>query len=380
MKKRTFWMKKIERAWKRKTVVWLSGVRRVGKTVLCQSLPGIEYFDCESPSARRRMSDPEVFLRSLGNRRVVLDEVHRLMNPSELLKLAADHFPGCQILATGSSTLQATAKFRDTLTGRKAEVWLTPMISEDLREFRSGGLRERLSRGGLPPFFLGIDAGEGSYQAWLDSYWAKDILVLFRLQYQASFQRFFELLLGNSGGIFEASRYARPCEISRTTVAHYLASLEMTWVAHVIRPHSTHPATEITSAPKVYAFDTGFVYAFKGCNVDRPEDAGLLWEHYVLNEIMARGLGRAARYWRDKRGHEVDFVIARPGAPLIAIECKWSSDGFDSKGLRAFRRQYPEGENWCVCADETSHYLRKEGGLEVVFMGIEALARKLEGR
>ena len=57
----------------------------------------------------------------------VLDEIHRLPNPSELLKIAADHYPDIRILSTGSSTLGASARFRDTLAGRKQEVWLTPM-------------------------------------------------------------------------------------------------------------------------------------------------------------------------------------------------------------------------------------------------------------
>jgi predicted AAA+ superfamily ATPase len=36
----------------------------------------------------------------------------------------------------------------------------------------------------------------------------------------------------------------------------------------------------------------------------------MLWEHFVLNEIIARSQSREVFYWRDKRGHEVDFVIA----------------------------------------------------------------------
>jgi len=48
------------------------------------------------------------------------------------LKIAADHFPETRVIATGSSTLEASAKFRDTLTGRRETVWLTPMIAADL--------------------------------------------------------------------------------------------------------------------------------------------------------------------------------------------------------------------------------------------------------
>ena len=99
---RPFWTDRIENAWQKCSVIWLSGVRRVGKTTLCQSLAGTEYFDCELPRVRRQMQDPEGFLDSLKGKRVVLDEIHRLDNPSELLKIAADHYPDIKLIATGS--------------------------------------------------------------------------------------------------------------------------------------------------------------------------------------------------------------------------------------------------------------------------------------
>ena len=132
MVKRHFWLNKIAEGLQKRSVLWLSGVRRVGKTVLCKSLPNIEYFDCELPRVRKMMEDPQSFLDDLKGRTVVMDEVHRLANPSEVLKIAADHFPETKIVATGSSTLGASAKFKDTLSGRKYELWLTPMITEDL--------------------------------------------------------------------------------------------------------------------------------------------------------------------------------------------------------------------------------------------------------
>ena len=61
----------------------------------------------------------------------------------------------------------------------------------------------------------------------MDAYWAKDIQELFRLERRASFQRFVELLMAQSCGIFEATRFAAPCEVSRTTITNYLAVLEV---------------------------------------------------------------------------------------------------------------------------------------------------------
>ena len=226
MIKRTFWIKLIEDAWRRKNIIWLSGVRRSGKTVLAQSLShGIEYFDCELPRVRRQMEDPERFLDGLKGKRVVLDEIHRLSNPAELLKIGADHYPTVRLLATGSSTLEAARKFRDTLAGRRVVLWLTPMMSRDLEDFGAPVIRHRLEKGGLPPFFMARTDMEREYQDWLDAYWSKDILELFRLERKDSFQKFFELLLAQSGGIFEANAFARPCEVSRGTINHYLAFL-----------------------------------------------------------------------------------------------------------------------------------------------------------
>jgi len=147
--------------------VWLSGVRRVGKTSLGQSLPSVEHFDCELPRVRRVLEDPQQFLDGQGAKRLALDEIHRLDNPSALLKIAADHYPQIRILATGSSTLGASTKFRDTLAGRKAEIWLTPMVSTDLLAFENMELRHRFLHGGLPPFFLAEALPERDFQEWM---------------------------------------------------------------------------------------------------------------------------------------------------------------------------------------------------------------------
>lgn len=370
---RQFWKKRIEESWARRSILWLSGVRRVGKTFLARSVSETEYFDCELPRVRRRLEDPETFLEQYRGRRLILDEVHRLENPSELLKIAADHFPDVKILATGSSTLGASARFRDTLAGRKAELWLTPMNFADLDDFGRPEIDRRLLRGGLPPFFLADESPERDFQEWMDSYWAKDIQELFRLERRQSFQKFANMLMSQSGGIFEATRFARPCEVSRTTIGNYLAVLEATFVVHVLRPFSSRRAHEIVSAPKVYAFDTGFVCYHRGWDVLRPEDRGILWEHLVLNEIHARLQSREVCYWRDKRGHEVDFVVARRGHPPIAIECKWSAVDLEATGLQAFLRQYPKAFAFVVARDVTRKFTRRYGDRAVHFVSLAEL-------
>ncbi len=316
------------------------------------------------------MADPESFLDGLKGKRIVLDEIHRLDNPSELLKIAADHYPDIQIMATGSSTLGASSKFRDTLTDRKRELWLSPMLTDDLKDFDHKDLKHRFLRGGLPALFMAKDFPEKDFQEWVDSYWAKDIQELFRLERRHSFQKFFELLMVQSGGMFEASSFAAPCEVSRTTISNYLSVLEATYVVSVIRPFHTHMATEIVAAPKVYAFDTGFFCYYRGWDSLRQDDLGTLWEHFVLNEIQGHLQTRDIQYWRDKHGHEIDFILKPRGKPPIAIECKWQAGHVENKNIEAFLKVYPKASVLVVSNDTKQSYPRKIGTAVIKYVNL----------
>ena len=115
---RPFWLQRIEAAWRDVPIAWLCGVRRAGKTTLAESLGAdrILYVNCDLPSVEDMVRDPQVFFRGCSKPVVVFDEIHQLRDPTRLLKIGADVFPHLKILATGSSTLAASRKFRDTLS------------------------------------------------------------------------------------------------------------------------------------------------------------------------------------------------------------------------------------------------------------------------
>jgi len=354
-------------------------VRRSGKTTLVRAIEGASYHDCELVRVRRSLEDPELFFRDADAKTIVLDEVHRLPNPSEVLKVAADHFPDLRIVATGPSTLAAREKFRDTLTGRKRDIWLVPMILADLVAFGSTDLDRRMLRGGLPPFFLDDAIDDAAYEEWIASYWAKDLSELFVVDKKAAFTRLVELLFMQSGGMFESQRLATACGVSRPTVQHWLSILETTLLATTLRPFHGGGAAEIRSQPKVYAFDTGFVAYFRGWDALRDEDRGALLEHLVLGEIAARFGTSRLHYWRDKAGHEVDFVLEiGRRRELVAIECKSSAASLDPAGLAALRRRHPRGRNLCVTLRSTETFTKRFGELEVEHVPYLELPARLD--
>jgi len=367
MIKRPFWTDRLVAAWKQASIVWLTGPRRAGKTVLAQSLPDAEFLNCDLPSVAERLRDPESFFRSVKKKFVVLDEVHQLPDPSRLLKIGADAFPKLKILATGSSMLAATQKFRDSLTGRKRVVALVPVLHEELSAFGVTDLRERLLRGGLPPALLAKEYNPEFYAEWLDSYFARDVQELFRLEKRAGFLRVLELLMRQSGGMLDVTKLAAESQISRPAVTNWLEVYQITHVAHLVRPFSAGGRREIVAQPKVFGFDTGLVCHARGWDHLRTEDCGVLWEHLVLDTLIAAGAPKI-HFWRDKQQREVDFVVPHGRAAVDAIECKWNPEAFETRGLAAFREQYLKGKNYVVSPLNGPSYERVQGGLKITIV------------
>lgn len=232
---------------------------------------------------------------------MVFDEVHQLPDPSRLLKIGADEFPKLKILATGFSTLAATQKFRDSLTGRKRVIALVPVLHEELPAFGVTDVRDRLLRGGLP------------------------------------------------------------------TVTNWLEVYQATQVIHLVRPFSGVGRHEIVAQPRVFGFNTGFTAHARSWDTLRAEDCGLLYEHLVLDALMAAGVPQL-HFWRDQQQREVDFVLPRGRDRVETVECKWRPDAFETRSLAAFRESYPKGRNFVVSPLPGPGYTRVIPGLPIEFV------------
>ena len=367
MIERPYWQQRIEVAWSEAPIAWLCGVRRAGKTTLAQALGNERalYINCDLPSVEEMVRDPQMFYRSCEKPVVVFDEIHQLRDPARLLKIGADLFPRLKILATGSSTLAASRKFRDTLAGRKRLVHLLPVLLEELPAFGGAALSRRLLHGGLPSALMADAKKPALYREWLDSFFARDIQRLFGFRDVNRFNAFFEYCLRLSGGQFEQTRAASAVGITRPTVESHLRALEITHAVTLVRPFHGGGQNEIVRQPKVYAFDTGFVSWARGWEPLRPEDCGALWEHLVLESLQARFTDEPIRYWRDKQGREVDFVLARRRDEVDVVECKWNPGAFDGAALKVFRSAYPKGRNYLVTPSASPAYQKRLGGLKV---------------
>lgn len=371
---RPYWISRITKAWNTRSIVWLSGVRRVGKTTIAKMIEGCRYLNCDLPSVQRQLEDPESYFHFLEEQCIVFDEIHRLNNPALTLKIAADEFPNLKILATGSSTLSATKKFRDSLTGRKVTIYLPPVLwTETIEQFGIHDLDRRLLHGGLPEQLQSENTDHAFYAEWIDSFYARDIQELFGIRNRHGFLKLMKILFMQSGGTLDYSRLSKQSELSRPTVILHIEALQTAHAVYLVIPYHGGGKREIVKMPKVYAFDTGMASFIRGWNDIRQEDRGLLWEHLVLDALRSHYNYYQIHYWRDKSGREIDFVISPGKNKTIACECKINPDNFDPGSLKKFREHHPNGENYCICPVIEHAYRKKYDSLIVEFISIRHL-------
>jgi predicted AAA+ superfamily ATPase len=70
MVSRPFWLNRIVTCWSKAPIVWLSGVRRVGKTIAAE-VADADFLNCDLRSSQQILADPEAFYRSLTKPRLI---------------------------------------------------------------------------------------------------------------------------------------------------------------------------------------------------------------------------------------------------------------------------------------------------------------------
>ncbi len=103
-------------AWRRHNVVWLAGSAR-GQTLLCQSLDHVEYFDCELRRSAGRWRIPSRFSKASKQGRRWTKSTAGESSSCSSSRPTTFRRPH---RGDGSSSLGASSKFGDTLTGGKA--------------------------------------------------------------------------------------------------------------------------------------------------------------------------------------------------------------------------------------------------------------------
>lgn len=314
-------------------IVAITGPRQSGKTTLARAtFPDRPYVSLEDLDQRQfAQEDPRGFLgRFRGG--AILDEVQRTPDLFSYLQSEVDDNPAPgRFVLTGSHRFGLLTGISQSLAGRAAMFSLLPFSLGELAatDLAPDSLNHLLFGGLYPPVHdRRLDPGPW-YANYNRTYVERDVRQLVNVRDLTTFQRFVALCAGRSGQLLNLSALASDAGVSHTTARGWLSILEAGYIVHLVKPHHANFNKRLVKTPKLYFIDTGLACRLLGLEeadqLDSHPLRGALFETWVAGELLKsrlnRGLESSLFFWRDRAGHEVDFILDTP-AGLMPIEVK----------------------------------------------------------
>ncbi len=340
--------------------VLIYGARRVGKTVLLQSvakdfngrvlsLNGEDY-DAQSLLATRSIANYRNLLSGIGL--LAIDEAQNIPEIGKIIKLIVDELPGIRVIATGSSSFDLLNKTGEPLVGRAFQFLLSPFSQQELSSVESAletkqNLERRLVYGCYPDVVaLEENMRKEEYlRDIVNAYLLKDILAVDGVKNAGKMHELLRLIAFQVGGEVSYEELGRRLGMSKNTVERYLFLLEKVFVVYRVGAFSCNLRKEVTKAGKWYFCDNGIRNAVIGAfaPLSLRQDTGALWENYLISERRKNAFNAASpldcRFWRTYDGQEIDLVCESSGA-LSAYEFKWGDK--TPRVPAAFASAYPQ--------------------------------------
>ena len=323
-------------------VVALLGARQVGKTTLARQLAAaysepVAWFDLEDPADLARLDDPGLELRPLEGL-VVLDEIHRLPDIFQLLRVLADRpGPPARFLVLGSASPELLRQTSESLAGRVAFHELDGFGLDEVDNL------ERLwLRGGFPRSYLA--RSEPASRGWRDGFirtlLARDLPELGSTIPSATLRRFWAMLAHWHGQIWNGAEFARAFGVSHATVRRYLDLLTSVFVVRQLQPWFENISKRQVRSPKVYIGDSGILHALLGLTtrtdiVSHPK-VGASWEGFVIQQIahLLRASAEQCYHWSTHTGAKLDLLVM-DGARRYGFDVKRSEAPKLTRSMRS---------------------------------------------
>jgi predicted AAA+ superfamily ATPase len=339
-------------------MAFVAGPRQVGKTTLALDLPDADagYLNWDIPEHRERILKGELPPAPLW----VFDEIHKYRSWRDYLKGVFDgRREGQQILVTGSARLEYYRFSGDSLQGRYHMLRLHPLSVAELGITHPEGMNQLMQLGGFPePFFGGseVDARRWSreYRNLLIN---EDVTSLERVQDLGNLELLMLRLPDLVGSPLSVNAIREDLRLSHKTVSTWLAILERLYAVFRVSPFGSPRIRAVTKAQKHYHLDWTLVSDPAHRFEDLVACHLLKWVHFRQD---TEGLDLELRYFRDRDGREVDFVIAERGEPRMLVECKWT-DGKVDRSLRYLKTRFPGCDAWQISATGTKDFVSRDG-------------------
>ena len=344
----------------KRQILALVGLRRTGKTTLLYQLiqhlieQGINpfnilyfSFDEEDVSVEEILDyyEKEILKKDLSNEKVFLffDEIQKLNNWENKLKILYDLYPKMKIIVSGSASINLLFKGKETLAGRIFYFYLDLLDFEEFIEMRGLSyekLKKRINlwekeiklelkeyfKKPFPEIVRASDDFVSKYikEGIVERIIIKDIKDLFGIREFDTIEKLIKLIFTNPGLMINLEEVANELGISRQALNNYLYYLEATYLIKSIGNFRGSFRASSRKLKKYYPLHPCFSIAFGY------DEKGKIVENLVLF------ITKAKHYWR-QNNKEVDFITKK-----FPIEVKYKNKvkETDTKNLIYFMKKY----------------------------------------
>jgi uncharacterized protein len=339
--KRSKYLKIIEENISSKEIIFLTGLRRVGKTtILLQYIERL--LKKEDPSSILFINLDSFALLEYSIHDIVeeyrkihkkasdeffylfLDEVTSKPDFEKELKSFYD-IDKVKIFCTSSIATMMRDK-KALLTGRTITIEVLPLSFIEFLEFKNvtitkadkakaeGYFKDYLRIGGMPQFVL-IE-NEQYLNETVQNIIHKDIIAQYNITSERIIKELFVLLCERVGKTISYSKIANILSISIDSVKRYIGYFESAYLFYIIDRFSKSPNENVTSPKKIYAGDVGIRNIVTGFR-----DLGSIYENLVFLQIK----NIKPKYYFEN-GVEIDFI-----AKDYMIEAKYGQEMTDKQ-------------------------------------------------
>lgn len=342
-----------------KKAIVVIGARQVGKSTLLGQMLGdrkdviwMNGDDMDVQELFRDISSTRLRAILANNKFLVIDEAQRIPDVGLRIKLITDQVPDVQVVATGSSSFELTAKVNEALTGRKREFKMFPLTFGEmvahtnlLEELRM--IPHRMVYGYYPEVVCNPGDEHNTLKELSDSYLYKDILSLDNVNKPDKLVRLLKALAMQIGSQVSYNEVGNMIGLDSKTVEKYVDILEKCFIIFRLGSFSRSLRNELKASRKIYFWDLGIRNALIGnlSQVENRYDIGELWENFViaerLKQLSYNNSFAQSWFWRTRQQNEIDYIEEENGV-LQTYEFKWNVNKANVKCPESFRVSYPD--------------------------------------
>jgi len=334
--KREIYIEKIFQNIKSKDIIFLTGLRRIGKTtilkqVIRELLTNVKHsevlfinmdsFSLLEFSIHQLVEEyRKIHKKSVSDFfYLFLDEITSRDNFEQELKSLYDNENIKIICSSSIATLMRDKKA--FLTGRTRTIEIMPLTFQEFLQFKDAKIsradksklesyfKDYLKLGGIPYYVLTED--RAYLNELIESIIYKDIIAHYKITAERAVKELFVLLCQRVGKPMSYNKLAKILKISVDSIKRYVSYFEKAYLFYVVDRYSKSASEKVTSPKKIYIGDIGIknlITEFK--------DFGASYENLVFLKIK----DKKPEYYLES-SIEIDFITKE-----FVIEAKYNQE------------------------------------------------------